>query len=236
MVLREYGPRDLSANPDIAAHEFALLGTLHGHGLPVAEPLGHAPGALLQGFMAGDSGAEVGVDPAALAGFLARLHALSTEGLPLRPLPAVPPPAGPPDDSLAETRIRSALAAHPPPTGRQVLLHGDLWPGNTLWLHGTLSAVLDWEDAALGDPHADVGNTRLELLFAAGPDAMQTFTRAYADAARADLSALPVWDLRAALRPCGRLHTWGLDSAQERTMRERHAQFVQAALDAIQGR
>lgn len=234
VVVREYGERDLRANPDVAAHEFALLRLLHGRGLPVPQPLAHAPGVLVQTFMGGDSGAVVGADPVQLALFLARLHALEVGTVPLRPLPPAPPPAGPPDESLAESRLRAALAAHPPPPGRAAPLHGDLWPGNTLWQRGTLSAVLDWEDAAIGDPLADVGNTRLELLFFHGEAAMQAFTRAYASATGADLAALPAWDVRAALRPCGRLHSWGLEPAQEQQIRARHAAFVRAALTALQ--
>lgn len=139
-----------------------------------------------------------------------------------------------PDEALSETRIRAALAAASPASGPVRLLHGELWPGNTLWRGGTLSAALDWEDAALGDPLADVGKTRLELLFFQGDRAMQDVTRAYAGATGADLTALPSWDLHAALRPCRRLHTWGLEPEAERTMRERHAWFVRAALDALQ--
>jgi aminoglycoside phosphotransferase (APT) family kinase protein len=36
--------------------------------------------------------------------------------------------------------------------------------------------VLDWEDAAIGDPLADVANVRLELLWARGIEAMEPFT------------------------------------------------------------
>ncbi|THF85025.1 phosphotransferase family protein [Deinococcus sp. KSM4-11] len=233
VVVREYGARNLSANPDVAAQEFALLRFLHRAGLPVPEPLWQESGVLVQTLMDGQSGAEGGADPESLAHFLARLHALEPQGLPLRVLPGSPAPQGLPDESLSESRIRAALAAHPPPLGRLSVLHGDLWPGNTLWSGGALSAVLDWEDAGLGDPLADVGNTRLELLFFHGQSAMQDFTRAYAGAGGTDLSPLPIWDLRAALRPCGRMQTWGLEAGQERTMRERHHWFVGQALAAI---
>ncbi|WP_295816909.1 phosphotransferase [uncultured Deinococcus sp.] len=230
VVVREYGPRDLATKPDVAAQEFALLTFLHGQGLPVPQPLAHTPGMLIQTFLDGRSGAEVEVDPEQLARFLVRLHGLVPGTLALLILPDVSPQTGPPDDSLSESRIRAALASHPPLPGRTAVLHGDLWPGNTLWHSRALSAVLDWEDAALGDPLADVGNTRLELLFFQGEAAMQTFTAGYATRTGLDLTDLPAWDLRAALRPCGRLHTWGLEPAQERTMRERHAAFVTEAV------
>jgi aminoglycoside phosphotransferase (APT) family kinase protein len=33
-----------------------------------------------------------------------------------------------------------------------------------LWRDGRIVAVIDWEDAQVGDPLADLANTRLELL------------------------------------------------------------------------
>jgi hypothetical protein len=35
-----------------------------------------------------------------------------------------------------------------PPT----LLRGDCWPGNLLWQHDQLVAIIDWEDAATREP------------------------------------------------------------------------------------
>jgi hypothetical protein len=40
-------------------------------------------------------------------------------------------------------------------------------------------AVIDWEDAAIGDPLADVANARLELTWAIGLEAMEDFIRQY---------------------------------------------------------
>ncbi len=77
--------------------------------------------------------------------------------------------------------IRSALAHNWPPERRTPsrLLHGDFWPGNTLWRMGRLTAVIDWEDAARGDPLADPGNGRLEVALLWGREAMQAFTDHY---------------------------------------------------------
>ncbi len=85
------------------------------------------------------------------------------------------------DDSLAEGRIRAALeAAWPwPQQNTSALLHGDYWPGNILWRDGRLVGVIDWEDAALGDPLADLANSRLEIFWAFGGDVMHDFTRRY---------------------------------------------------------
>ena len=59
---------------------------------------------------------------------------------------------------------------------RRVVLHGDYWPGNVLWQDGRLVAVIDWEDASLGDPLADLATARVELLCRYGDDAMERFT------------------------------------------------------------
>lgn len=226
VVVRQYGERDLSAKPNIAEQEFKLLYFLHGESLPVPQPLHHEPGVLVIEFIEGESGVDAQPDPLQLAHFLARLHALGTSGLDVRLLPDIGPAPARPDDSLSETRIREALAQHHPAPVKSVLLHGDFWPGNTLWHAGNLAVVIDWEDTALGHPLYDVGIARLELLFFHGQDVMQAFTDEYARLTGADFSPLAYWDLRAALRPCGFLGYWGLSPELEARMRERHAWFV----------
>jgi aminoglycoside phosphotransferase (APT) family kinase protein len=74
-------------------------------------------------------------------------------------------------------RIRSALASHrsPPQRNAPALLHGDYWPGNVLWQDGELVAVIDWEDAKLGDPLADLAISRLDIAWILGTAAMTLF-------------------------------------------------------------
>jgi aminoglycoside phosphotransferase (APT) family kinase protein len=107
-----------------------------------------------------------------------------------------------PNELMDETRVRNALAAAMPLNQRNpiVLLHGDYWPGNLLWHHGSLAAVIDWEDAAIGDPLADLATTRLDLCWIFGAAAMHTFTTKYLSLNKIDITALPLWDLYAALR------------------------------------
>ncbi len=64
-----------------------------------------------------------------------------------------------------------------------------------------LTNCIDGEDAAIGDPLADVANSRLEILWALGRDAMERFTQHYQSLAPLDITDLPLWDLCAALRP-----------------------------------
>ena len=114
------------------------------------------------------------------------------------------------DDALGEPGLRAVLAElWPwPPKNRNVLLHGDYWPGNVLWNGQTIRAVLDWEEAELGDPLADVALTRLDLWWAYGRDACDEFTQRYRELTRVDWTHLPHWDLCVALRPMSALARW----------------------------
>lgn len=106
------------------------------------------------------------------------------------------------DASLAEGQIREALASAEPLSSRNAasLLHGDFWPGNSLWRDGRLVAVIDWEDAACGDPLIDLAKSRSEIVWILGIAAMNAFTRRYQSLMVLDYTDLPYWDLCAALR------------------------------------
>jgi aminoglycoside phosphotransferase (APT) family kinase protein len=178
-----------------------------------------------------------------MAAYLASLHRieLSTAGLPFlrrmhqRVAARLDDPPPMPDEALNESRIRYALAAVWPLRQRNepALLHGDFWPGNVLWKEARIAAVIDWEDAAVGDPLADLANARLEILWAFGRDAMQRFTQSYLVATGVDPKHLPYWDLYAALRPIGGMPKWGLDDGVLQTMRRHHKWFTRRALDRM---
>jgi aminoglycoside phosphotransferase (APT) family kinase protein len=152
---------------------------------------------------------------------------------------------------LREGFLRDLLVAHwpPPEPDRLVLLHGDFWAGNLLWRGDEIVAVIDWEDASLGDPLVDVATTRLDLLWAFGREAMTAFTDHYlflTAPAPADPgpvwrpAGLALWDLVAALRPAGAFSAWvadwpafGRPDMNAATMRERHRFFLNQALAAF---
>jgi aminoglycoside phosphotransferase (APT) family kinase protein len=111
-----------------------------------------------------------------------------------------------------------------------VLLHGDLWPGNVLWRDGRIAAILDWEDAAIGDPLRDLAVSRLELLWAYGRGAMDDLTHRYRSAQpHVDLRGLPRRDLKVARRLLPQLQRWGFDADTDRTMRRRGEAFAAEA-------
>jgi aminoglycoside phosphotransferase (APT) family kinase protein len=144
------------------------------------------------------------------------------------------------DESIGEGRIRDVLEAVWPlhPLNNPVLLHGDFWPGNILWRDDRLVAVIDWEDARLGDPVADLANARLEMIWAFGIDAMHSFTQHYqhvqSTRTTIDYAHLPYWDLFAALRPAFKISGWaGNNAAKKKSMRERHRAFVDQAFEKL---
>jgi aminoglycoside phosphotransferase (APT) family kinase protein len=124
------------------------------------------------------------------------------------------------------------------------LLHGDYWPGNILWRNNTLVAVIDWEDAQIGDPLIDFAISRLDILWIFGFDAFETFTRHYQTLMDIDYRNLPYWDLCAALRLARLIGTdlaeWtaffiplGRPDITEHTFREYFQYFITQALEKL---
>lgn len=85
-------------------------------------------------------------------------------------------------------------------TMRPALTHGDYWAGNTLWQGDRLTAIIDWDGAAVGYPGMDVGYARMDLAITAGGEAPALFLRAYERAAGGAVPQLAVWDLLGAAR------------------------------------
>ena len=253
LVVRQHGAGDLKRNPHIAADEWKLLQILQSAELAAPKPyyvdrsgeIFSTPFIVIEYIEGQPEAAPAHVADLALqlatqlykihkvdcssidVSFLPKQEAIVAQKLRERPIHI--------DASLDEGRIREALAAiwplsQPNPS---VLLHGDFWPGNIVWNAGQLVAVLDWEDAALGDPLADVANSRLEILWAYGIDAMRCFTEHYASMTTIDFVNLPYWDLYAALRPASKIAAWAGDPNTEKTMREGHRLFVAQAFEKL---
>ena len=253
MIVRKPGDIDLKHNPHVAANEFKLLQLLQSIGLSTPKPyyldqsgeIFSTPYLVIEYIEGNPEFDPVDVPNLIfqLAIHLVRIHQVDVSQLDVSFLPKPEKiyaeklrerPTNV-DESLDEGHIRDALEALWPFPQRNtsVLLHGDFWPGNILWKDGQLVAVLDWEDAMVGDPLADVANSRLEILWAFGVDAMQRFTHQYQSMTTTDFTYLHYWDLCVALRPITQIALWGLDGATERTMRERHRWFVTQAIEKL---
>ena len=104
--------------------------------------------------------------------------------------------------ALADNNIRQILTAcwPLPQINDSTLLHGDFWPGNSLWQAGELTAVIDWEDAKWGDPLIDLAISRLDIAWIFGLEAMDYFTNQYKTNLSLNYVNLFYWDLCAALR------------------------------------
>jgi aminoglycoside phosphotransferase (APT) family kinase protein len=247
LVVRQYGDANLKADSSIATHEYQLLESLYSRGLPVPKPYltdesrNILPSPyLVAGFIDGqtiDEPANAIPYVQQMAEVLAKIHEVEapsflpdqqgvfTDKLAERPQHS--------DESLSESEIRETLARHWPPQqqNHSVLLHGDFWPGNTMWRDGKLVGVIDWEDAAVGDPLADLSNGRLEILMFFGVESMNAFTHHYQSLAPGlNYDNLPYWDLCASLRPAGQMADWGLDEATLQKLQTGHKQFIDQAM------
>lgn len=250
-VLRRHGAADLAVNPDVAADEARLLELMAEDGLAVPRvhyldvscDLLPTPYLVID-FVAGDwlappADPDERTRPAAAA--LARIHRWPADDPRLAFLARRDPLSGAeltreraaPEDAAREASLRAALAAHGPlpASGSPVLLHGDFWPGNLLWHDGRLAAVLDWEDAGLGDPLVDLAQARLEMLWAWGAAAAARFTRHYAALRPFDAGLLRCYDHWAALRALLRFTGWGLGADELAAKRAGIGAFVAGAAE-----
>lgn len=250
VIARLHGPRDLGINPDVALDQYRLLQALSKTRLPVPRPLHldqtcedfEQPVLVLE-FVEGTT--VVGPDNVVsampqMAEMLARIHNIDPAAHDLKFLPSeetrnnarIAQPPNNLDEVLQEGHIRETLANIWPVPVRNsdTLLHGDFWSGNVLWENSKIVAVIDWENALIGDPVEDLANARMEIFREFGADAMDQFTREYQSMSNADLSQLAKWDLLAALRPAGRIADWVNTAKEEEALIKGHAGFVEQAV------
>lgn len=245
LVLLTHSQRDRERNPQIARDEFRLLEILHEAGLPVPDALHlsetHQPPFLITSFAEGST--DIGDKPIpefchALADILHDIHSTDLSKCDLRFLPDIKSAiAGQRDARSPEQRqIQAAIQRARPRIycNKPVLLHGDFWPGNLLWKDGALSAIIDWEDATLGDPLADLGKSRLEILWAFGAAAMQAYTARYMQLnGTLNAAALPFWELWGAFR-LSHFASFAPEPDQIPRMRSQYDAFVAATIRRLE--
>jgi aminoglycoside phosphotransferase (APT) family kinase protein len=266
LVVRRYNRYWQDEDPGVASREWAALTVLERHGVPAPRPvLLDADGSILgtiaivttlvpgRGLLAPrDRSAWL----SGLASALLAVHAIPASAPGLQVLPLRGEGAR---RELADPERRRALGAHPdgaralaalgddpvPPPPREearVMVHGDFWPGNTLWHRGRLSGIVDWELAGVGDPDADVAYCRLDLALSIGADAAEGFLDAYQARARSTVTprAVARWELINALRalpdPAGWLPGWhelGLSDLTPELVRVRLRSFIDDAVGRL---
>jgi aminoglycoside phosphotransferase (APT) family kinase protein len=87
------------------------------------------------------------------------------------------------------------------------LIHGDYWFGNTIWMDGRLTGIIDWDGARIADPALDVAIARNDIVVFSGPRMADLFLKRY-ERARGPLADLVFWDLVACLGPIKWLTHW----------------------------
>ena len=219
IIVRQYSKAGLNQALRTAEKEFRLLQMTHAMGLHTPKPfhldqtgqIFPAPYLVIE-LIEGEmtfTPADMENHMRQLAAQLVQIHRIDSVNNDLSFLPESAFPCGetqrrrpaPIDLSLGEERIETLLASHRlTPQNTPALLHGDFWPGNTLWQDDQLAAVIDWEDAERGDPLIDLGKSRSEIVWIFGIDAMNSFTSTYQSAMQLDYTNLAYWDLCAALR------------------------------------
>jgi aminoglycoside phosphotransferase (APT) family kinase protein len=247
VVVREHGERH-GGHP--ASIEFALLQALHESGVLVPKPLAldisktvSEHDCLVIEHIAGDSNVpDVEVDHylAQAADALAGIHEKVLQGL--TGLPALPDRLEPlPEvfDYWPEGKewqpLKRFLQQHnwPSFSGSHSLLHGDFWPENLLWKNGVLAAVLDWEDAAVGDPLSDLAASRVEFRYQFGREGMQIFTSAYSRHRAIDATRLALWQIYVAAAGQHFMGDWGLPVDRVQHMRRVALSAIREAGEAL---
>lgn len=237
LVLRLHGAYHSGHPADL---EYRLQRALYQHGESVPEPLlvdvsGDVLGDpfLLMAFVEGTSDIPVAKQIHYLdtmANTLAKIHAVPTTILPTLPVRIDPipelldylPKAQEWQDLRAYLRSLSDTSYLNSPK----LLHGDFWPLNLLWQHDAIVAVIDWENAAIGDPLSDVACSLLELRYQFGKKRAQRFAETYAGYRKVDRERLALWQAYVAAAAQRFMGEWRLAPPQEAHMRRE-------ALDSI---
>ena len=230
-----------------AALEHRLLQVLHESGVPVPRPLfvdanGSLVGDPFVMIEFNDGTSSIPAKQAdhhinQMAEALAAIHDLPTLELPALPLRT---------DPLAElhqflprghkwARLTAYLDSREDTEylGEPHLLHGDFWPGNLIWKDQSIAAILDWEDAALGDPLSDVACTQLELRYKFGKQSMADLANCYARHRAIEPDRLALWQIYVAGAAQRFMGNWGLEPELEAHMRSEALNTIQEAGDKL---
>jgi aminoglycoside phosphotransferase (APT) family kinase protein len=218
LVLRRFVRLDwLTVEPDLAEHEATALELADHAAVPTprlvaVDPDGSDAGApaVLMTRLPG----RVEWDPKDVEYFLRTLAEL------LPPVHATPVPAGAalPDYRPYPVRMRRApvwasqpeawlrgieLLDGPPPSDERLFIHRDYHPGNVLWQDGAVTGLVDWVNASVGSPWADVGHCRMNLASELGQAAADRFLDLYRTVAGRGDDYHPYWDISAAIGDMG---------------------------------
>jgi aminoglycoside phosphotransferase (APT) family kinase protein len=206
--------------------------------------------ALLISFLPGSSRIPASASSQRLERFgaaAARLHTITlepTETLPLRerPIEIEDFEVGR-ETSGSRSLLNEAqrlLARIRPPDPVRVLVHGDLWHGNTLWVDDELTAIIDWDSAGVGHYALDLASLRLDAALMFGPEAAEPVVTGWTRSHGARPVGLGYFDVVASLATPPDMTPWVStiadqgrpDLAATELVRRRDA-FLRRALDQL---
>lgn len=249
IVVRRYAIFGSYDQGEKARREFKTLQLLKSHGFPVPEPLylddagaflgspgivtRYVPGRLVLAYPYPPGWAEI------VAKTLAHIHTIPID------VPHTPFLLDANREVLwfleSQDAIPDYIRAHPKGMAvweavleylpklikvKPSLVHIDYWSGNILWANGAISAVVDWEEAAQGDPGIDVAYCRMDMILSGMNEAADQFLKTYEAAVNKPTANLGFWELAAAVRPMFSPDGW----ISEPPARERFADYVDAAI------
>lgn len=198
--------------------DVAALRLAAGHGIPVPRLIATNDDTMLLSVVRGTSAIPVEATPERLAAFgaagaqLHSVHIEPTDALPLRHRPLeLMDFARVRANNGASRLLRMAedlIARLPEPTGATVLVHGDLWQGNTVWDNDELTAIIDWDCAGAGHPGIDLGGMRCDAALMFGVDTADTVLDGWETQAKQPATDLAYWDVVAALSTPPDLNAW----------------------------
>ncbi len=233
VVVRRYDSQARTAN---LRSEYELMTALSRSALPVPAPIAWVDDlfptpALVLPFVEGQNAPDASeVRLQEMARTLATIHSIDIR------LPKLPSRDETTDilEFMPETGFGPLRDRRPRLQPRPaVLCHGDFWWRNLLWHQGRLTAILDWEDAAIGDPLSDLAGARLELLWSAGDAAANRFTALYLAQRAMDIADLPLWEIYVASAAATFMPQWGLEPPQLARLQTLTKAFLTRAVSAV---
>jgi aminoglycoside phosphotransferase (APT) family kinase protein len=242
LVLRRFVRAEwLAEEPDVAVREAAALSMLGGAELPTPELVGvdtdgsdaGAPAVLMTRLPG-----RVVWDPADVEGFLRALAELLpvVHGVAFRGSHALPDyspypltmrrapvwASRPKEWERAIEVLEDPASLVAASGGERRFIHRDYHPGNVLWNLGAVTGLIDWVNASIGSPWADVGHCRVNIASELGQDAADRFLELYRSASGRTGDYAPYWDISAAIG--------GLDNDADAAPSPADEKFLNAAV------
>lgn len=189
LVLRRYvRPEQVAEDPNVAAHEAAVLGLVERIATPTprligVDPTGDEAGtpAVLMTELDGRPDWSAGMRwMRQLVEVLDGVHAIDAEAAGMvRPFAVYRQQSYELPRWVTKPAVwgRAIEIFHGPVCDDdRTFIHRDFYPGNVLWHRKTVTGLVDWESASVGPRSIDVAHCRYNLLFDRS-DAAEMFTR-----------------------------------------------------------